>query len=186
MLNSYSRHIGKNGSDCPANVRLPTSINTSPNELFRDFIKSYAKSEYLNLITEYGTIEFKDMNDKFQHLDSSKYKYLDNPVALIIEGRNMSHCVGGEDYISECAVGHTYILHYTDGSRHGYTIELNRNVSHENSGHSLFFSSFDENSDWWEGFTISQIKGYDNDEPSEQTNQFVFPFPSTSFTVAKS
>ena len=42
MLNSYSRHIGKDGSDCPANVRLPTSINTSPNELFRDFIESYA------------------------------------------------------------------------------------------------------------------------------------------------
>ena len=169
MLNSYSRHIGKDGSDCPANVRLPTSINTSPNELFRDFIERYAKSEYLNIITEYGIFEFKDMNDKFQHLDSSKYKYLDNPVALIIEGRNMSHCVGGEDYISECAVGHTYILHYTDGSRHGYTIELNRNVLHKNSGHSLFFSSFDENSDWWEGYTVSQIKGYNNDEPSQQT-----------------
>lgn len=103
--------------------RVPESLDVPPSVFFKDYIKEYAKMEYVKIEKQYGTKTFEDMSKIFSHLDSSKYRYLESPMDLILEGRNMSHCVGGSDYIDECMSGKTFILHYSDGSRFGYTIE---------------------------------------------------------------
>lgn len=168
MLSTFNRCIAKKDSPWKEWVKLPESIDTPPSELFADFIQAYAKQQYRNLIKEHGSVVFKNMDDKFKYLNPDKYRYINNVVDLVIEGRNMSHCVGGENYISECATGHTHILHYSDGNdRHGYTIELSKNVTHDDQ-QDLLFTNYDEKAKWWEGYRVYQIKGYDNNEPSDQ------------------
>lgn len=168
MLSTFNRCLAKKDSPWQDWVKLPESIDTPPGELFADFIQAYAKQQYRNLIKEHGSVVFKDMNDKFKYLNPDKYRYINNAVDLVIEGRNMSHCVGGENYISECATGHTCILHYNDGvDRHGYTIELSGNVTFEDQ-QDLLFTGYDEKAKWWKGYRVFQIKGYDNNEPSNQ------------------
>lgn len=168
MLSTFNRCLVKKANQWHDWVKLPDSIDTPPSILFADFIKGYAKHQHINLLAEYGKVTFKSMEDKFNHLDLNKFRYIDNAVDLVIEGRNMSHCVGGESYINDCAIGHAHILHYDDGDdRHGYTIELTRNVTHDDR-HDLLFTSYDEQAEWWEGYQVCQIKGYDNNEPSDQ------------------
>ncbi len=168
MLSTFNRCLAKKDSPWQDWVKLPESINTPPSVLFADFIRAYARYQYQKLIKEHGNVKFKNMDDKFKYLNPDKYRYIDNAVDLVIEGRNMSHCVGGENYISECATGHTHILHYNNGNdRHGYTIELSRNVTHDDQ-QDLLFTNYDEKAKWWEGYRVYQIKGYDNNEPSDQ------------------
>lgn len=169
MLTAFNRSIEKKDSHQHAQVKLPKSIDTPPGEALADFIQSYAKKQYRKLLKEHGNVKFKNMDDKFKHLNPTEYKYLDNAIDLVVEGRNMSHCVGGEDYIYGCYNDQTYILHYNDGDdRHGYTIELsslsNGDIDNRNC---LLFTSFDRDTQKWMGFRVYQIKGYDNNEPAD-------------------
>lgn len=169
MLTAFNRSIEKKDSHQHAQVKLPKSIDTPPGEVLADFIQSYAKKQYRKLLKEHGNVKFKNMDDKFKHLNPTEYKYLDNAIDLVVEGRNMSHCVGGEDYIYGCYNDQTYILHYNDGDdRHGYTIELsslsNGDIDNRNC---LLFTSFDRDTQKWMGFRVYQIKGYDNNEPAD-------------------
>lgn len=168
MLSTFNRCIAKKDSPWHDWVKMPESIDTPPSVLFADFIRAYARHQYRDLLKEHGNVKFKNMDDKFKYLNPDKYRYINTAVDLVIEGRNMSHCVGGENYISECATGHTHILHYNDGDdRHGYTIELSRNITNEDR-QELLFTNYDEKAKWWEGYRVYQIKGYDNNEPNNQ------------------
>ena len=166
MINSFvtdQRNVAL-GQKC-----VPESLDVKPSVFFKEYIKEYAEMEYAKIEHQYGTTTFEDMSNVFNHLDASKYRYLNNPLELILEGRNMRHCVGGSNYIDECSSSETFILHYADSSRYGYTIELTRRVLSIDDMGGLF--KHDIYNDDCTGYTLLQIKGHNNDLPSPEVER---------------
>ena len=162
MINSYLRQT---------RIKIPESLSTPPSTLFKEFIVEHARNEYISLQKEYKDYVFENRDEEFRHLPTDKYRYLKTPIDLVLEGRNMNHCVGGLDYIDNCEDGSTCILHYNDGSRHGYTIELYRDLyTPEDDTYGCMLPTIANESNYY-GFRVVQIKGYDNNLPSNEVSR---------------
>lgn len=62
----------------------------------------------------------------FAPINSPNFAYLETPNALIEEGNEMGHCVGGYNYIRRCLEGRSYIFAYNNPSIGRATLELDR------------------------------------------------------------
>lgn len=170
----------------------PTSLKQHPKEVFAYRIEKAAQERYRSVRDEYKGIIFPKLPDSLEKLDKSKWKHLDTPLSLILEGDAMHHCVGGDGYIYSAKGGDVF-MHYDDGSKHGLTLELSRmplylEMGEDDPDDEIPFSEYDfkelgdaylglhygyrfEDSKTQEviGYQLSQIHGSYNRNPDEET-----------------
>lgn len=114
-------HLANRAKD--PNLVKPDNLKVHPKTIYTDELRLLAITTKEQMIEQYGNIKFPELPEPLKRLDPAKWTHISTPMDLILEGSKMSHCVGGEDYVTAACEGDVF-FHYDDGTKHGLTIEL--------------------------------------------------------------
>lgn len=118
---TFIYHLANRAQD--HNLVKPDNLKVHPKVLYANELRVLAMAAKEQMLEQYGAIKFPELPEPLKRLDPAKWTHISTPMDLILEGSKMSHCVGGEDYVTAACEGDVF-FHYDDGSKHGLTIEL--------------------------------------------------------------